>query len=643
MKRILYVSLLLAFACGCSNYLDLDPRNKVQEDIIVSSEPSILAYAANLYGRIPIEDFNWSPYNGFVQGNAWSPHNSCDYCDESINSQFDDIGPESSDLWGNAYKLIRDVNLFIEKNSLFQIDESKKEKFLGEGYMMRAITYAELAKRYGGVPLISKAQQFDGDVDHLKVPRSTEYETWKYVMSQLDSAALYLGEDTGVYRFTRWSALAYKTRYALYAASIAKFSQANGVVFGGEAADKKLVGMDASQADEFYKDVLRVGEELIISGKYGLYHPSPASPDEAATNYQTLFESPESCMSVPQEPIFCRGYKESTYLTHNYDIFNRPIQLSFGWKYPGRCNPTLDLVDEYDDYTDDGLNNSGVRILTTVGGVGDSDYSGYRKDANYLEFSNLQDIFKNKDARLRASIILPGSTYKNTKIIIQGGLVQQSGEAIFRTSVGNEGIAGKDGKAYYTYGAADKLLYSGFDPTGSGSYTRSGFLVRKWMQESRTITAEAGYGDNTWIDMRYAEVLLNFAEAAIECSSSTSAQRTMAQKAINDIRHRAAHTDNLSLTGNLNNDRAMVRNERCVELAFENKRYWDLYRWRIFHTTFVNRKKMSLVPFIDLRENPPKYIFVRMYMPEFIGQTFFYTQYYRQIPGTANSGLVQNP
>ena len=647
MKKIIYVFTLFAgfYAVGCNKFLDIEPRNKVSEGIIVSSEAAIDAYAANLYGRLPVEDFNWSPYEGFVQGNGWGNHLSCDYCDESMHSQFDDIGPEASDLWDNAYSLIRDINSFIEKNPEFAVSEEKKKQYLGEGYMMRAMCYGELAKRYGGVPIIKEVQEYmgGGQVDNLKVPRSTEFETWKFVVEECGNAADLLDRGTDTRRFNRWSALAYKTRYALYAASIAKFTEANGVYYAGEAVDKELVGIDPDKADYFYGEVLAAGGELIDSELFGLYKPSPGSPDEAAENYQMLFESPDDCISSPQEPIFCRGYKTATYLTNNYDLFARPVQLAFGWKYPGRTNPTLDLVDDYDDYTDDGLSNSGVKVLTTVDGLGDADVNGFDASKNYRKFEDPTEIFEGKDARLKATVILPGSMYKDTRIIIQGGIVKSDGSYVFRSAVGDEGIVGKDGKAYYTFGAADKMQYSGFDAGGSGSYTRSGFLIRKWMQESRTIPAETGYGDNTWIDMRYAEVLLNYAEAAVEISTPEAEYTKIGELAINEIRKRAGHTDELHFSGNLNNDRAMVRNERRVELAFENKRYWDLYRWRTFHTLFVGRKKLSLVPFIDLREDNPKYIFVRMTMPEFTGQTFYYTSYYRQIPGTGNSGLIQNP
>ena len=80
-----------------------------------------------------------------------------------------------------------------------------------------------------------------------------------------------------------------------------------------------------------------------------------------------------------------------------------------------------------------------------------------------------------------------------------------------------------------------------------------------------------------YIVFRYAEVLLNYAEAVCE---SGLGDKNLATKALNDIRKRAAHTNEIELT------RENIRSERMVELAFENIRIWDLRRWRVL--TYVN-------------------------------------------------------
>ena len=92
--------------------------------------------------------------------------------------------------------------------------------------------------------------------------------------------------------------------------------------------------------------------------------------------------------------------------------------------------------------------------------------------------------------------------------------------------------------------------------------------------------------------------------------------------------------DDIALT------QANVRKERFVELAFENKRRWDLSRWRTFHKEFENRVRKGLVPFLDLRTNPAHYVFVRVNPLGIESKTFDYSWYYKSIPGTGANGPV---
>jgi starch-binding outer membrane protein, SusD/RagB family len=170
-----------------------------------------------------------------------------------------------------------------------------------------------------------------------------------------------------------------------------------------------------------------------------------------------------------------------------------------------------------------------------------------------------------------------------------------------------------------------------------GHYTRSGFLFKKFLQIESPVEQAWSKGTQPWIDFRYGEILLNYAEAVIEKTTSTSAEKQAAQDALNAVRKRAAHKDDIALT------QANVRKERFVELAFENKRRWDLSRWRTFHKEFENRVRKGLVPFLDLRTNPAHYVFVRVNPLGIESKTFDYSWYYKSIPGTGANGLVQNP
>lgn len=255
----------------------------------------------------------------------------------------------------------------------------------------------------------------------------------------------------------------------------------------------------------------------------------------------------------------------------------------------------------------------------------------------YIQYEDLSAPFKGKDARLQASIIVPGATYAGTRILMQGGLIDPNGKIFIYN---NNSALGKDGKTYFAFGAEGTASYSGFGNLGNsenGNYTTTGFSVRKYMEEFKTLSSNYNSVTTPFIDIRLAEIYLNYAEAVVE---SGKGDKGKAAEYLNALRHRAAHTDNIPLT--LEN----VLKERRVELAFEGKRFWDMVRRRENHQYFDAGMRSALVPMIDLRQDTPKYIFVRanFHGDELQnGRTFTPQSYYRSIPGISNNGLVQNP
>ncbi|MDE6855100.1 MAG: RagB/SusD family nutrient uptake outer membrane protein, partial [Muribaculaceae bacterium] len=123
---------------------------------------------------------------------------------------------------------------------------------------------------------------------------------------------------------------------------------------------------------------------------------------------------------------------------------------------------------------------------------------------------------------------------------------------------------------------------------GWGESGVTGLVTRKWLDPDFRGGRE-GVCDQPYILMRYAEVLLDAAEAAVELSIAgvSSPDGTdmlgVATQAIRDIRERAgANQLTKSLTGD-EESRNIVRRERRKELAFEHQAKWDIRRWRVQH------------------------------------------------------------
>jgi hypothetical protein len=656
-KLYLCIAVTTLYLSACNDFLDLKPLDKVSAEALLSDENGINLLLANLYNQMPIEDFSYFPdiqFNyhggGGNSGKIDRGHSTSFYTDESVNTlgrnnaAISEVGPVNEGYW--AYNSIRQVNQFLEDIKVVDMSDATREKLISEAHFIRAYYYFGLAKRYGGVPLIETVLKIEGgDNANLFVPRSTEKATWDFVLKDCDDAITNLPESRtsgeGAFRATKWAAYALKSRVALHAASIAKYWDK--APLSGEAATQKLIGgMTSTDADNYYSQCIEASKAIIEKSGKKLYKPNPVDATEAAKNYQAIFQDPANT-EIFNEVIFLKAYIDgstSKLQGHSTDAFFNPKQTNLGGKC-GRFSPALDLVDLYEDYTDDGSGKS-VPLITRTDGV-ENQYDGQPETGINLSipfkaYDNVSDIFKGKDARLFASIIVPGSKWKDKTIIMQAGLIEKNGnQMIFQdgSSVGN------DGQTYYSFGASVEDLFSGFKYLGSGlqeltNFSSTGFTLKKFLQESKAINGNELASTTPYIDFRLPEIYLNYAEAVVESGKGDVA---LAKTCLNDIRKRAAHKDNIEL--NLEN----VLKERRVELAFEGQRYWDLVRRREYHSKFNATRRKSLMPILDLRQSTPKFIFVRAdnYNDIRGTTTFFEKYYYRPIPDVTTNKLVQNP
>jgi hypothetical protein len=109
--------------------------------------------------------------------------------------------------------------------------------------------------------------------------------------------------------------------------------------------------------------------------------------------------------------------------------------------------------------------------------------------------------------------------------------------------------------------------------------TKTGYYVAKLLDENATLITSYKPGSHYWIFMRYAEALLNYAEAQNEALGQPDAS---VYNAINQVRARK-NVNMPPLPAGLSKEemRQRIRHERRIELAFETHRFWDLRRWRI--------------------------------------------------------------
>lgn len=190
-----------------------------------------------------------------------------------------------------------------------------------------------------------------------------------------------------------------------------------------------------------------------------------------------------------------------------------------------------------------------------------------------------------------------------------------------------------------TYGSgANSITITGKDgPLDTWDPTKTGFYIKKFMNPKERVPYARS--ENNWMVFRYAEVLLNYAEACVELGTDTG----LALEKLNEIRGRAGIKQLTQI------DRESVRKERKVELAFENHRFWDIRRWRVATDILNNYRFYALNPYLVWEEgkNPKdmKYLFRIEPAPKNT-RTFLPKLYYERIGADqirTNPLLVQNP
>ena len=643
MKKIFtyFTAIVLSFSLvSCDKIFDSleGDLTKMSEDDLTTSEAGLTRLLASAYGYIPNDAFSSLDQNTL---DATGAHGA-------------GYGINRSGFWN--YTNMRTVNmLFPQIENAFAkgaITEATRDAMLGEAHFIRAYLYFGSVRMYGGVPIVEEPldDKYDGgeDVSGLLVPRSTEKETWDYVIAEFDKAAQLLPatREDGLYRATKYAAYAMEGRAALYAASVSKYWNKAPIASSYTAVGAKMTYMESSYANDYYKKAIDACDKVISSGMYSLYGgTAPASVDAAKKSLQDLFTARHD-----EEFIFGRSYELGEATSSNgFDYGNSPNQVhaegGTGWQW-GRYCVTLDLVDAFDNYASESdrsradgtvkTRNDGKEDVYPVD-LGLTTQSGFSVETDYIKYDKLSDPFKNKDARFQAHVIYPGCTFRNTEIIIQGGIIKPDG----KYSIYGEDHADLNGKTYYTFGAELNSNYSGFyemSNDNAGNWYNSGFGIAKFLDPSAPLL----YSINPWPDIRYAEVLLNYAEAVAE---SGQGDKGKAKQYLNDIRHRAAFTDDIELT--IEN----VLHERRVELAFENDLPYTLHRRRAYAYGAENGvRKHSLVPAVDLRGSEPKYIFIRanlyhndvnrasngLYISD-------YRSYYGGIPNWEKNKIEKNP
>ena len=608
-KSILYVLAGLLFLASCQD-MYLPPKNTLTDEDLMSSEAGLSIYMARMYSQMPWEDFKYMAQWGLPRRSSWLGCLGVEGTGEAVNRDgvTTAFRGEDDPWWSSSYSLIRDANKLIEGLPAYKDNYSNEavyNDYVGQAYFVRAYSYYQMARRYGGVPLVTEVIQYPASSDKLERYRSSEEDTWNQILADFDTAAELMQPESTLRGYAnKYVALAFKAEAMLYAGSVAKYnSTVSGNLTGiGSKSGNRVIGFGDNAQElsaKWFAEAYKAAREVMTEGGYSLYKKAWAADDKTA-QYRNMVEM-WSDLASP-ENILVREYEYPT-LTHGLDAYSSP----FLWHSPlagGTC-PTLDFVELFDglEYHPDGT------LKLTTGTSNDK--------GEYLLYDSPMDLFANAEPRLRAYVILPMDEFRKEVIEVRAGIFTGGSEGHVPLLFGDNYSYGAAQTKYADlqyYKGSDKKLYLGAQPTSgiemvnvdgeemsaTGSCgvwqeyyesTITGLHLRKYLSEDMTIeNIGEGKSDQPFILMRYADVLLAAAEAAVElsmagenCPIQGDDMLSVATEAINAIRERAGAD---LLTSSLTTDEAsrnIVRRERRKELAFEHKTKWDLRRWRVQH------------------------------------------------------------
>ncbi|CAL1521547.1 RagB/SusD family nutrient uptake outer membrane protein [Chitinophaga sp. MM2321] len=454
--------------------------------------------------------------------------------------------------WKGLFGTIQQINVFVENIDRVPEAYSKDQqatiaeqatRMKGEAIFLRAFCYAQMARNFGGLPLFTAPFKI-GD-DYLSIKRATFKETVDFIAAQCDEAAALLEDkpDMEAGRTNKGAALALKSRMLLFAASdLTADGTAESEYVGYKGADRTALWQAAKDASKAVMDL----------HTYSLHDFGAPDKKAVAENFFNFFKAKDLSSN---EIIWGKLFLKDVGSRNQMNLING----TNGFVMYGCNAPTANLADAFQ--MEDG---STFTDHFTV------DNQGYYKNVSGKYTNN--NIYYSREPRFYATILYDSAVWqkrfpdlaqrdplgiydRRTRIIMQNG---QETSKIYGIDTRQGPVDGDDG-------------------------TYTGYTFKKFLDD-KVYGTETNNNDNVWIEFRYAEVLLNYAEACIGLN-----QAGEATPHINAVRNRAGLPN---FQGDITR---ALRHERQVEFVYEEVRWYDMRRWKILDEGLADAKGVDIV------------------------------------------------
>ncbi|MGJ1506564.1 RagB/SusD family nutrient uptake outer membrane protein [Sphingobacterium siyangense] len=555
MKKIKNISLILlvlsASLQGCNDdFVSTKPLSEVPQEIVWSDAGLSEAFVTEIYNGFGVGGFYEQEMASMTDEALFThPNRGINTVTESRSNPADQGYIMDTYEYGRMYTRIRATNIAIANLSSPKFDKAKADKLLGEAYFLRGYYYQQLLRFYGGIPIDNKIYTLN-DKDYM-VPRNSYEECVNAIVKDLDSAALLLkGISSAKGRANETAVLALKSRVLLYAASDlhdGSKAKAKSTLLAGYKNPEYLMYTNGSQMERWTK--AKTAAKAVLDHTefaYKLDLTQPASPSEGTANYMA---------------VSLGGGSKTVDFTAGKDIilgrfFIDEKDERGGWV--GRDNGP----NGYHNWA----GNTPIQLL-----VDDYETSNGQK-FDWSNPSMAASPYQNRDPRLKATILYDGADWKpRTADVAERDKANQ-------IQTGQYEVINAKGQKVIQFGLDTRK-----SPIEDWNGSRTGYYIRKFTDPDPTMEDQNTRQRIPWPMFRYTEAILNYVEACIELGEENEAKIWL-----NKIRFRAGMPAiSTSETGMAL--KARYRNERRIELAYEEHRFFDARRWMIAAET-IGRK-----------------------------------------------------
>ena len=329
---MLCLSVVSLSACDITLY----PEDKVTPGTYFRNENDLQLFTNNFYTSLPSATDIYADEADIIINPA---------LDDKISGQR--IIPETGGGW--SWTTLRQINYYLE-NSHRCDDQAVRKHYDGIARFFRALFYYEKVKRFGDVPWYDVVVG-SGDKDLLNKPRDSRKYVMEKVLEDLDYAIANISETKDVYRITKWSALALKSRVMLFEGTFRKYH-------------------NLGDWEVCLQESVKASEELIKDGGFTLY-------SKGTTPYADLFMT-LNATETSSEIILARDYNNTVSIRHSVQNYTKSPTA-------GCTGVTRRLVDAY--------------LM--------KDGSFHTARANYDKLGFVEEC-KNRDPRMAQTLRTPG-------------------------------------------------------------------------------------------------------------------------------------------------------------------------------------------------------------------------------------------